>query len=246
MNCREAEPFLHPYLDSELDAASCATVQQHLATCASCGQHFRDLQDLRREIADARLEFTPRPALARKVAAAERRLALRAAPWWGRPFAWAGATAAIAAMLAILIVPTNRTRTISDEREIVDAHIRSLMASHLVDVPSSDHHTVKPWFQGKLNFSPDVPDLAAEGFVLSGGRLDVLNGAPAAAIVYRRREHVINVFVAAGAGADRGPQAASEHGYNVVDWTKGGLSYRAVSDLNSAELRTFAELVRLH
>jgi anti-sigma factor RsiW len=245
MNCREAEPFLHPYLDGELDAASCVTVQQHLANCASCGQHFRDLQELRREIVDAHLEFTPRPALARRIAAAERRAAFRGA-WWSRPFAWAGAMAAVAAMLAILILPTNRVRPASDDREIVDAHIRSLMASHLVDVPSSDHHTVKPWFQGKLNFSPDVPDLAAEGFVLSGGRLDVLDGAPAAAIVYRRREHVINVFVAAGAGADRGLQTASEHGYNLVNWTKGGLSYRAVSDLNSGELRAFADLLRLH
>src|SRR5437764_7018860 len=134
-----------------------------------------------------------------------------------------------------MLLPAGWMRRPADERELVDAHIRSLMTSHLVDVPSSDRHTVKPWFQGKLNFSPDVPDLAAEGFVLSGGRLDALDGAPAAAIVYRRREHVINVFVSPAAGRDREPRAAASQGYNLVYWTKGGMSYRAISDLNVAE-----------
>src|SRR5439155_14052987 len=142
------------------------------------------------------------PVLARRVAAAGRRVSRQTAPWWRRPWAWSGAFAAAAAALVIMLLPAGWMRRPADERELVDAHIRSLMTSHLVDVPSSDRHTVKPWFQGKLNFSPDVPDLAAEGFVLSGGRLDALDGAPAAAIVYRRREHVINVFVSPGAGRD--------------------------------------------
>jgi len=244
MNCRETEPLLHPYLDGELDAASATQVQAHLESCATCGQYFGDLEELRQEIAAAGLEFAPRPALARKVAAAGRRATQATIPWWRRPFAWAGATALATAALAILILPTNRTPGSSQEREIVDAHIRSLMGSHLVDVPSSDHHTVKPWFQGRLNFSPDVPDLAAEGFVLAGGRLDVIDGVPAAAIVYKRREHVINVFVSPGAGRDTVPRVATEQGYNLVYWTKSGMGYRAISDLNPGELKVFAELLR--
>ncbi len=246
MNCLEAQPLLHPYVDGELDAASVVAVGRHLAECESCARRLHDVEELRREIAEAGLEFAPRPELARKVAVAAKRVSRGPLGWWIRPFAWGAGMAAVAAALVILALPAARVRGPAVQSEIVDAHIRSLMTPHLVDVPSSDHHTVKPWFQGKLNFSPEVPDLAAQGFVLAGGRVDVVDGAPAAAIVYRRRDHVINVFVSAGGGRDERPRASAARGYNLVDWTKGGLSYRAVSDLNSSELRTFAELLGSH
>jgi anti-sigma factor RsiW len=150
-----------------------------------------------------------------------------------------------AAALILLVVPVRllRTGAVSD-REVLDNHLRSLMASHLVDVPSSDHHSVKPWFQGRLSFSPDVPDLSAEGFVLTGGRLEMMRGEPAAAIVYKCREHVINLFVAPANQADSQPRAQSSEGYNLVTWVKSSLNYWAVSDLNARELMQFAQLAR--
>jgi len=245
MNCHEAEPLLHPYIDGELDAATAVGVERHIEECGACGRYFREIEELRREIRAAGLEFSPRPALARRVAAAGRASA-QSAQWWRRPFAWTAVAAALAALLVMLVLPTRGPRVGRSEQEIVDAHVRSLIGSHLLDVPSSDHHTVKPWFQGKLNFSPDVPDLAAQGFVLVGGRLDVMDGAPVAAIVYRRRDHVINVFVSPGAGADTRLSVGASQGYNLVYWNQGGLRYRTISDLNSAELRAFAELVKGH
>jgi anti-sigma factor RsiW len=152
---------------------------------------------------------------------------------------------AAAAAVVLLLVPWQLPRTSSDEdREVLDNHLRSLMASHLVDVPSSDQHTVKPWFQGKLSFSPSVPDLSSEGFTLAGGRLELVRSAPTAAIVYKRRNHVINLFVTPAAHSDVGPVSRSMEGYNLVTWVKGGLSYRAVSDLNAGELMQFAQLIR--
>jgi anti-sigma factor RsiW len=241
MNCHEAEPLLHPYLDGELDLVTSVRVEEHIAGCAGCGRVYRDLQELRREIAEADLDFSPKPRLVRRVAAVRDR-AEGSVPWWRRQYTLAATAAAV---LILLLVPIRMLRTgAAADREVLDNHLRSLMASHLVDVPSSDHHTVKPWFQGRLSFSPSVPDLSAEGFVLTGGRLEMLRREPAAALVYKRRQHVINLFVAPGNRADSRPRAESSEGYNLVTWSKGGLSYWAVSDLNAKELMEFAELAR--
>ncbi|WP_309638155.1 anti-sigma factor [Methylibium sp.] len=129
------------------------------------------------------------------------------------------------------------------ETELVASHVRSLMAEHLTDVASSDRHTVKPWFQGRLDYSPEVPELAADGFVLIGGRLDYLAARPVAALVYRHGAHVVNVFVwPDGVGASKASTA--RHGYNLLRWHDGAMQYAAVSDLNAEELMPLARLLR--
>ena len=242
MNCYEAKPLLNPYLDGELDLVTAVRVEEHIAGCGDCGREYRDLEELRREIGEADLEFSPKAGLARRVAVARRRAAAGSQPWWRRPPALAAAAAAV---IILLFVPVRLLQNAAvEDHEVLDNHLRSLMASHLVDVPSSDRHTVKPWFQGRLSFSPNVPDLSTEGFALTGGRLEMVRRAPAAAIVYKRRNHVINLLVAPANQADSPPRAQSSEGYNLVAWKKGGLSYWAVSDLNVKELMQFAQLAR--
>jgi anti-sigma factor RsiW len=126
---------------------------------------------------------------------------------------------------------------------VLSSHVRSLMGTHLLDVPSSDQHTVKPWFNGKLDFSPDVRDFAAQGFPLIGGRIDYVGGRPVAALVYQRRQHIINLFTWPSAAADGEPDV-THNGYHVRHWNSGGMAWWAVSDLNPGELRQFENLYR--
>ena len=128
--------------------------------------------------------------------------------------------------------------------EVVSDHVRSLMASHLTDVLNSDQHTVKPWFTGKLDFSPEVRDLSPDGFELVGGRLEYIDGHSAAAIVYQRRKHVINVFMWPSAGSDQEPQTLARQGFNIVEWKQAGMYYCAASDLNQQELSEIASMLR--
>ena len=159
---------------------------------------------------------------------------------WFR-FQWPSLAAAAVAALALVALIWFRPASNTLEREVVDSHIRSLMGSHLMDVPSTDQHTVKPWFAGKLDFSPPVQDFSAEGFPLIGGRLEYLEGHPVAAVIYRRNQHIINVFVWPVAASDRGFRDTTRQGYHVIETIHGGMQYCLVSDLNQLELKQLAD-----
>jgi anti-sigma factor RsiW len=159
---------------------------------------------------------------------------------WLQALALFGAGAATAWGLALALLVAPMAEATGDA--LTDSHVRSLMGAHLADVASSDHHTVKPWFAGKLDFSPPVVDLASDGLPLAGGRLDYVDGHPVAALVYRSGPHVINLFVwPAGDAKPQAPQQLVKRGYNLVHWTQAGMQAWAVSDLNAAELKAFAD-----
>jgi anti-sigma factor RsiW len=202
------------------------------------------------------VRHTPPAALAGRIAQALRSeagattVAAPAVPvrnrrgWWqGLVGFGAGAATAWGLALVLLAVPMAPQDALGEA--VTANHVRSLMASHLADVASTDQHTVKPWFAGKLDFSPPVVDLAAEGFALTGGRLDYLDGRTVAALVYRSGPHVINLFVWPTADARaQAPAFSARQGYQLAHWAQGGMQAWAVSDLNAAELQNFATLLR--
>jgi anti-sigma factor RsiW len=241
MTCDEAEILLHALIDRELDAGHVREVEDHIASCPRCAAQLAAYREMSKAIADADLRFAAPPALRRRIEAAlpqpqapSRRAILRG-------FAMGSAVSAIAATGVIAIVLRND----DDSRiksEIVSAHLRSLQAGHLTDVLSTDQHTVKPWFNGKLDVAPPVLDLTAQGFTLIGGRLDYVDARPVGAIVYRRRLHVINLFVAQTASAEpRAARTETFQGFNIRGWSEGGLNFWAVSDLAADELAEFGD-----
>jgi anti-sigma factor RsiW len=231
VSCREFDGFVDAYFDGELPLGDALATERHLSECDACRGRYEGLRWLRSELHAAQLDYAPPASLARLARASTRpRVSWR----------WGAGVAAAAALAAVLVAP--RLLAPAVDSEIVDSHLRSLAASSLVDVPSSNRHTVKPWFQGKLRFAPSVPDLSADGFVLVGGRVEVLHGERAAALVYKRGEHVINLFIAEARGAGKAGDSES-HGYHVASWTDRGLDYWAISDVERRELDRFARLV---
>jgi anti-sigma factor RsiW len=247
LSCDETRELLHAYVDGELDLAHALGVERHLDDCPACARAHDELLALRVLVQSAAPRFRAPDSLHRRVqeSPSPPRPALRRVFSWRRytlPFALAASLALVFGLGWLTAWAWNRP-TAEDflARQVVANHVRSLMAEHLLDIASSNRHTVKPWFLGRVNFSPDVPDLA--GFALIGGRLDYLDERPVAALVYKRRDHVINVFLAS---ADREPDAKAKalnvRGFHLLYWVRSGKAYWAVSDLNEEELREFVRL----
>ena len=242
MTCDEAEILLHALIDGELDAGNTRAVEDHIAGCPRCAAQLASYREMSKIIAGADVRYKAPLELRRRIEASlpqpkqapSRRAVLRG-------FAMGSAVSAIAAtgLVAIILRSDDEARI---ETEVVSAHLRSLQAGHLTDVLSTDQHTVKPWFNGKLDVAPPVIDLTTQGFTLIGGRLDYVDTRPIGAIVYRRRAHVINLFVAQTASAERrAAKIETIQGFNIRRWSERGLNYWAVSDLAADELAEFGD-----
>jgi anti-sigma factor RsiW len=255
MTCEESEILLHALLDNELDAGHAREVEAHVVECPHCAAELGQLRALHTAMSAPQLRFSAPAGLRARVEAM-----LPAAP----------AAVPVAPMAPVLPFPGSSRRTLlkgfalgsvlsgalaaslmitvmrsdQDQRivgDVVSAHLRSLQAEHLTDVQTSDQHTVKPWFNGRLDVAPPVIDLTAQGFTLLGGRLDYVDGRAVAAVVYRRRNHVLNLFVAPGSGSERDAKTENAQGFNVRSWSDQGLKFWVVSDVNVEELQEFVD-----
>jgi anti-sigma factor (TIGR02949 family) len=243
MNCSQARPKIDAYADGELEASEIPALEQHLRECAACAAALRNLQGLKNAVKQEALQFTApaelRQRLREALPAVETRPTRSFWNWNWFSVATAGA-AAVCLTLLVMVTLAQPSARQQLTRELVSGHVRSLMVDHVVDVPSSDQHTVKPWFNGKIDFSPPVRDL--QEFPLLGGRLDYVGGRTVAALVFQRHKHVINLFIWPAEGNASKPAAeAPVQGFNLVHWTGNGMTFWAVSDLNEKELTGFAD-----
>ena len=243
MTCAAARELVESYLDGELDPSVQAEVEDHLTTCSSCAEKHARARQLQMDIRTQAPYYDPPPGLERRVRAALAQAAKSEAKPGSGAWQWMAIAAAILLTCSLALnFSLFRSHRDTLAQNLVSSHVRSLMGTHLLDVPSSDRHTVKPWFNGKLDFSPDVKDFASQGFPLIGGRIEYLEDRPVAALVYQRRQHVINVFVWPSSAANTGE--LTQKGFNMVHWTKAGMTYWAVSDLSLSELRQFSDFYK--
>jgi anti-sigma factor RsiW len=242
MTCDEAEILLQALIDGELDASHARDVENHVEGCPRCAAMLRDYREMSKAMADSGMHYTAPPALRARIEAAlpqprqhqSRRAVLRG-------FAMGSAVSALAAtgLVAIVLRHDDMERI---QSEVVSAQLRSLQAGHLTDVISTDQHTVKPWFNGRLDVSPPVVDLTTQGFTLVGGRLDYVDARALGAVVYRRRQHIINLFISQTANTEHLPaKIETIQGFNIRHWSDRGLNYWAVSDIAKDELADFGD-----
>jgi len=272
MNCEEATKLMDGYLDGELDPITSEKIEQHLRDCRKCEEAYeahtalthaisrgapyykapielrqRVHSSLRDEVADkpARTVLRRSQLLVRRKQP-QPRTVLFGTPWNWLSLAGLGLAAAIifAAIIFSNLAPVLR-RPGADQflaTQLIASHVRSLMANHLTDVPSSDQHTVKPWLDAKLDFAAPVVDLSGEGFPLIGGRLDYLDNHPVAALIYQRRKHFINLFIwPTTPGTTETKKTMTRQGYHLLHWVDPDFNYWAVSDVSNSELQTFKQ-----
>lgn len=242
MNCEEARRLLDPYHDGELDLERSLAVERHLETCEACAGALQNLRALQEVIAPAHFSA---PADLRASLWAKRETipltsSARVTPWLLR-----GLELAAAFVLGFFLAQNFSIRSSSQTllAEITDSHIRALAGTHLTDVASSDQHTVRPWFEGRIDFAPPVEDLSSKGFPLVGGRLEYLSGRAVAALVYERRRHFINLFIWPEHGAEPVRASPPQRGYNLLHWRNSGMNYWAISEISADDLRQFADAV---
>ena len=239
--CVDQELLLGGLVDGELDAANTALVEAHVARCEGCREELDRLQATRNLLKSEGVRHSAPDSLASRIAAlpelkrqgANDNRLLR---WFGP-----GAVGALAAALAMVTVLPPSTVPLVDQ-ELVSSHVRSLQPGHLTDVQTTNQHIVKPWFNGRIDFAPPVPELAGHGFPLAGGRLDSIDGKTVAAIVYRRRLHTVNVFIWPDGKARQ--RSFQKDGFAITEWSQGGLRFAAISDIPSSELHQFERLYR--
>lgn len=249
MTCAQAAPLLSAYFDRELDVTKSLEVESHVRECSDCAAGLQQHDALRSSLSAASLVFAPPRGLEWRVRKAVRQEARPRGLSVLPPWRWAAVPLAAALAAAFSwSVAVNRGGTSGDDlllAELVSGHVRSLMAEHLVDVATSDQHTVKPWFNGKVDFAPPVADFKASGFPLLGGRVDYIAGRPAAVLVYKRSQHTVNVFIwPAGKEEGQALRNATFQGYHLLRWSGSGLTFWAVSDVNSTDIESLARLFR--
>jgi anti-sigma factor RsiW len=246
MNC--SRDLIEAYLDEELDPGLTAAVEEHLSTCRACSDTYSQFREQKAGIRSTAPYYTAPARLEQSIRGALRQAAAREAKPVESPFPWRWLAIAATILLAVSVSwnlrPSARRSPENDliAQNILSDHIRSLIGTHLLDVPSSDQHTVKPWFNGKLDFSPEVKDFAPQGFPLLGGRLDYLTDRTVAVLVYGRRQHVINVFTWPSGSAPEPGGRFSRNGYNAIHWTHGAMTFWGVSDIGAPELEQFRNL----
>jgi anti-sigma factor RsiW len=247
MSCNRSTTILHGYFDNELDVLGAADFERHLEQCSNCVSALETLESMRSSLNVAQL-YEKAPAELRK-----KILARIGSPRSATVFPNRNVWQWLAVAAALVMVTYTALRVVSPHRadnyetvlaaEIIDAHLRSLQPGHLIDVVSTDQHTVKPWFDGKLDFSPPVQDFADQGFPLQGGRVDVVQGRSVAALVYRRRKHFVNVFIWPTNEKDAVPRSGSQQGYQWTEWRKDGMEFCAVSDAAPSALEQLRSLL---
>jgi mycothiol system anti-sigma-R factor len=242
MDCTDIRNRLHAYLDQELDLPSAIEVDRHLASCEACKRAYAEETSLRSALRSHATYHDAPAGLAQRIRARvrpkeERKPGFRWHQWFPMGAAVA-ATALLSWTAAIQYVSVSEEESTGER--VIAGHARSVVTGHLADVASSDQHSVKPWLSSRLDYSPPVTDLAGAGFPLVGGRLDYLDQRPVAVLVYRHREHMINLFVWPLEGARaQAAHSLAKRGYNVLHWNDAGMAFWAVSDLNAAEMRDF-------
>ncbi len=245
MNHEQAQPLLQAYADGELDLVRTLELEQHLHSCEICSRAYQNQRALHSALSEGSLYYRAPATLSKRIQASVRQTA-RPTPQRRVIYRYWLAFAALAIVALVIVGLVRVLPTTTPDNQLADqvlaSHLRSLMVTHLTDVASSDQHTVKPWFDGKVDFSPEVVDLADQGFPLIGGRLDYLDNRTVAALVYKRRLHIINLFIWPTSSADSLLHTLDQQGYHLIYWNKSGMTYWAVSDLSTDELQTFVQL----